>query len=69
MRHNGSMGSVQQQLDHRHRVVQHDLARRRVAVASDRGSYAWRVAYVYRPIGSNNWYELGWNWSNSCYLN
>ena len=36
---------------------------------SHRGSYAWRVAYVYRPIGSNNWYQLGWNWSNSCYLN
>lgn len=33
------------------------------------GSYAWQVVYVYRPIGSNTWYQLGWNWSTSCHLN
>ena len=33
------------------------------------GSYAWRVTYIYQPIGSTTWKPLGANWSNSCYMN
>jgi hypothetical protein len=32
------------------------------------GYYAFRVLYIYAPIGSTQWYYLGQNWSTSCYM-